>query len=162
MLIARSHICLYVHMCEQVTSNHIVLCYGSRLQLLDFKGSKVCLSLYYNCSKYESVLNTARQAPLNSLESFAYDISECHIEANGSTPLLASNVACVIAYTTLSTRAAHNCLCSSCICMTNCSAKVREWVLEAPVTYLKVMGGPPGSELLLTGLANGSVLQVAA
>jgi hypothetical protein len=27
---------------QQVTSNHIVLCYGSRLQLLDFKGSKVC------------------------------------------------------------------------------------------------------------------------
>jgi intraflagellar transport protein 122 len=40
--------------------------------------------------------------------------------------------------------------------------QVREWVLEAPVTYLKIMGGPPGSELLLTGLANGSVLQVAA
>eukprot|EP00753_Platysulcus_tardus_P014889 PLAT4607.1.p1 GENE.PLAT4607.1~~PLAT4607.1.p1 ORF type:complete len:1226 (-),score=654.52 PLAT4607.1:178-3855(-) len=38
--------------------------------------------------------------------------------------------------------------------------KCHEWVLDSPVRYIKVVGGPPGGEGLLVGLKDGSVLQV--
>lgn len=36
----------------------------------------------------------------------------------------------------------------------------REWAMDAPVKYIKVLGGKPGQEGLLLGLANGQVQQV--
>ena len=38
--------------------------------------------------------------------------------------------------------------------------KEREWVLEAVIRYIKVVGGPPGGEGLLVGLKNGVALKV--
>ena len=36
----------------------------------------------------------------------------------------------------------------------------REWVFDAVIRYIKVVGGPPGGEALLVGLRNGAVMQV--
>lgn len=38
--------------------------------------------------------------------------------------------------------------------------KEREWILDAPVRYIKVLGGERGKEGLLVGLKNGQVLQI--
>lgn len=38
--------------------------------------------------------------------------------------------------------------------------KVREWVLDAPIWYMKVVGGPPEREALVAGLKNGQVLRI--
>lgn len=45
-------------------------------------------------------------------------------------------------------------------CLSFKGVKHREWVLESPIKYIRVMGGPPGREGLLTGLRNGQILQV--
>lgn len=42
-------------------------------------------------------------------------------------------------------------------CLSFKGVKHREWVMESPIKYIKVMGGPPGREGLLTGLKNGQV-----
>ena len=36
----------------------------------------------------------------------------------------------------------------------------RVWDLEAPIKYIKVIGGPPFKEAILVGLANGSILKI--
>ena len=40
--------------------------------------------------------------------------------------------------------------------------KEREWVLESPIRYVKVIGGLAGREGVLTGLKNGQVIQIFA
>lgn len=37
---------------------------------------------------------------------------------------------------------------------------MREWILEASITYVKVVSGPPKQESLLVGLANGVVVRI--
>lgn len=37
---------------------------------------------------------------------------------------------------------------------------VREWILEAPIIYVKVVSGPPKKESLLVGLKNGVVFRI--
>ena len=36
----------------------------------------------------------------------------------------------------------------------------REWILDAPICYVKVLGGPAGQERLLAGLKNGQVMEI--
>lgn len=36
----------------------------------------------------------------------------------------------------------------------------REWILDGPVCYIKVIGGPPSRERLLAGLENGQVMEI--
>ena len=48
---------------------------------------------------------------------------------------------------------ALHCICPPC-------PPISEWVLEAVIRYIKVVGGPPGREGLRGGLKNGTVLKV--
>ena len=41
-----------------------------------------------------------------------------------------------------------------------CFHVCREWCLESQIRYIKVVGGPPGKEAILTGLKNGQVSRV--
>lgn len=36
-------------------------------------------------------------------------------------------------------------------------SKDREWIFEAPIRYIKIIGGPPRQEGLILGLKNGQV-----
>ena len=38
--------------------------------------------------------------------------------------------------------------------------KEREWTLESPVRYIKIIGGPANKEALLVGLKNGQVSKI--
>jgi len=37
---------------------------------------------------------------------------------------------------------------------------VREWVLEAPIKYVRVVSGPPKRESLIVALSNGVVVRI--
>lgn len=45
-------------------------------------------------------------------------------------------------------------------CLTLEGQRDREWVMEASIRYIKVVGGPPGREGLLLGLKNGQVWKI--
>jgi intraflagellar transport protein 122 len=45
-------------------------------------------------------------------------------------------------------------------CLAFDGTREREWVMDAPIKYIKVVGGPPGCEGLLVGLKNGQVLSI--
>jgi intraflagellar transport protein 122 len=45
-------------------------------------------------------------------------------------------------------------------CLSFQGVKEREWVMEHPVRYVKVIGGPPSREGLLLGLRNGQILEI--
>lgn len=45
-------------------------------------------------------------------------------------------------------------------CMTLNGNKVREWVMDSPIRYIKVIGGPGGHEGMLLGLKNGEVWKI--
>jgi intraflagellar transport protein 122 len=36
----------------------------------------------------------------------------------------------------------------------------REWILDSPICYIKIVGGPTGQERLLTGLKNGQIMEI--
>lgn len=45
-------------------------------------------------------------------------------------------------------------------CMTLNGNKIREWVMDSPIRYIKVIGGPAGHEGMLLGLKNGEVWKI--
>lgn len=45
-------------------------------------------------------------------------------------------------------------------CLNLKGEKIREWVMEYPVRYIKVIGGPPNKEGILVGLKSGHVFQI--
>eukprot|EP00035_Acanthoeca_spectabilis_P005137 m.110473 g.110473 ORF g.110473 m.110473 type:complete len:1203 (-) comp12887_c0_seq1:313-3921(-) len=45
-------------------------------------------------------------------------------------------------------------------CLAFDGTREREWVMDAPIKYIKVVGGPAGCEGLLVGLKNGQVLSI--
>lgn len=38
--------------------------------------------------------------------------------------------------------------------------RYREWMMDSPIRYIKVAGGPPGKEGLILGLKNGQVIHI--
>ncbi|CAH8535112.1 unnamed protein product [Schistosoma rodhaini] len=49
-----------------------------------------------------------------------------------------------------------NCL----TCINFKGIKEREWIVDSPVNYIRIIGGPPNKEGLLLGLKNGQVVQI--
>ena len=45
-------------------------------------------------------------------------------------------------------------------CLNLKGEKIREWLMEYPVRYIKVIGGPPNKEGILVGLKSGHVFQI--
>lgn len=45
-------------------------------------------------------------------------------------------------------------------CLDHKGMKQREWRVEAPMKYIKVVGGPPGREAILLGLKNGLIMKI--
>ncbi|EEB18094.1 conserved hypothetical protein [Pediculus humanus corporis] len=45
-------------------------------------------------------------------------------------------------------------------CLTLSGENVREWIMDSTIRYIKVVGGPPGSEGMLLGLKNGEVKKI--